>query len=304
MRDIDQLLDEAGSDVHRSIRETTTPTARTVHRRARRRTAVFATGSVLVVGLALTGVILTLQGGGDVASTGAEGRITSERILEDGVVSEDEYRSGAQAVAACLGDAGFEREVDFDAPNGHASFFTPSSNTDPEYERQFEEYERQFDQCLDAHLSENVSLGWGAALGQIDLTELREETTAATECVEQRTGQDFGELTYDQFGYLTDQGRQTKDAAFEYQDHEPWKRCQNDLGYLEDNKAETRATLECVEERAGKDFGELTFDELGNPDEESRQTLRAAIEHQDHQLWEACQEDLGFQTSYRVTSDG
>lgn len=294
MRDIDHLLDKAGSDVQKSVQERTSPTASTVHRRARRRRVVLVTGWVLVAALGIAGGSLALPRGGDVASSGEEGRITSERILEDGVVSEDEYRAGAQAVVACLGDAGFDREVDFDDPNGHASFFTPSANTDSEYEGQYEEYERQFDKCLDAHLSHNVSLGWGAALGQIDLAELQEETTAVTECVEQRTGQDFGELTYDQFGYLTDQGQQTRNAAFEYQDHEPWLRCQNDLGYLEDSKADTRALLECAEERTGENFGELTFDETGYPDDESEQTLRDAIEFRDHQVWEACQEELGI----------
>lgn len=295
MSDIDQLLDKAGSDVQNSIRERTTPTTATVRRQARRRTTVLASGSVLVVGLAVTGVIFTLQGG-DAASTGEEGLITSEMILEDGVVTEEEYRAGAMAVVACLTEAGFEAEATFDEPNpgttslpGHAEFGIDHSD------EAMEAATEAFNRCQDLHLSQNVGLGWSVALGQIDLTELRDETTAVTECVEQRTGQDFGDLTFDQFGYLTDQGQQTKDAAFEYQNHEPWQRCQNDLGYQEDYKTETRATFECVEERAGQDFGELTFDETGQPDKESEQTLRAAMNHQNHQVWEDCQGDLGIQ---------
>ncbi len=163
MRDIDQLLDNAGSDVDKSIREATTPTATTVHRRARRRTVVLATGSVLVVGLALTGVILTLRGDGDVASTSGEGRITSEMILEDGVVTEEEYRAGAIAVVACLTDAGFEAQVDFDGPNpgtnslqGHAEFGVDHSDDATESATD------AFDKCQDLHLSHNVALGWSA----------------------------------------------------------------------------------------------------------------------------------------------
>jgi hypothetical protein len=296
MSDIDQLLDKAGSDVQNSVRERTTPTTATVHRQARRRTTVLASGSVLAVGLALAGVIFTLQQGGGVASTGEEGPISSEMILEDGVVTEEEYRAGAIAVVACLTEAGFEAEVTFDEPNpgttslpGHALFSTDHSDD------AMEAATEAFNRCQDMHLSHNVGLGWSVALGQLDLTELRDETTAVTECVEQRTGQDFGELTFDQFGYLTDQGQQTKDAAFEYRDHELWQQCENDLGYLDDYKAETRATFECVEERAGKDFGDLTFDEAGHLDDESEQTLQAAMNHQDHQVWNDCRTDLGFQ---------
>lgn len=271
--------------------------------------------ALLVLLIAAPALWLATRNGGqqDPATSGSEPNvsqadtgtlITSEQILEDGVVTEEEYRTGALAVVACLTEAGFEAEVNFEEPNpgtdslqGHAEFWVDHSDDATESAT------NAFDKCQDLHLSHNVSLGWSAALGQLDLDELREETTAVTQCVEQRTGQDFGELTYDRFGYLTDQGQQTKDAAFEYQDHQPWQRCQNDLGYHEDYKADTRALLECVEERAGKDFGELTFDETGHADEESQQTLRAAMDHQDHQIWETCQEELGIQTSQRVTSD-
>lgn len=219
--------------------------------------------------------------------------ITSEQILEDGVVTEEEYRAGALAVVECLREDGFDYEVDFDGRDpgsvntveGHASFSGGDAT---------EVSTEAFDRCRELHLSDNVSLGWQVALGQLDLGELREETTAVTECVEQETGQDFGELIYDEFGYLTATGQQTKDAAFEYQDHEPWLRCQNDLGYHEDYKTETRAVFKCVEERAGEDFGDLKFNELGMVTEESRQALREASA--EHQIWDQCLEEFRIQT--------
>lgn len=221
--------------------------------------------------------------------------ITSEQILADGVVTEEEYRAGALAVVACLTEAGFDAEVDFDGSDpgsvnrldGHASFSVDGGDG-PEASTE------AFNRCRELHLSDNVSLGWQVALGQLDLGELREETTAVTECVEQETGQDFGELTYDEFGYLTATGQQTKDAAFEYQDHEPWMRCQNDLGYQEDYKTETRAAFECVEERVGENFGDLKFNELGVLTEESQQVLREASD--DHQIWDQCLEEFRIQT--------
>ena len=193
-----------------------------------------ATTAAVVVGLAATAILLTVRAEGEAASPKDDTLITSQLILEDGVVIKEEYQAGAQAVVDCLADVGVETEVNFDDPNGHASFFTPHAVLT-------DDYVKQKGGCFDMHLSENVSLGWAAALGQLDLGELRDETTAVTACVEERTGQTFGEPTYDEFGYLTEQGRQTRDAAFEYQDHEPWDRCHNDLGYLEEYKAETEA---------------------------------------------------------------
>ena len=185
-------------------------------------------------------------------------------------------------MAVCLTEAGFETQVDFDDSNGHASFSSDRGPADQE----------QSDVCFETHLSRNVSLGWAAAMGQLDLEELRQEETAVTACVEETTGEDFGVLSYDEFGYLTEQGQVTQDAAFEYQDHQPWGSCKNDLGYMEDTKAETRALLECVEKRTGEDFGELDFDDTGFATEEGNLTLRAAIEYQDHQAWEACRIEL------------
>ena len=285
MTDLDQLLEKAASDAQKSVRSETAPQASTMARRARQRTLILTTTFVVVVGLTTLGVFFIVQPGGEAVGPDDDGLITSEMILEDGVVSEEEYRAGALAVGVCLTAAGFETQVDFDDPNGHAGF---SSRTQPNYDQE------HFHECLDLHLSQNVSLGWAVALGHLDLEELRQEDTAVTACVEERTGEDFGDLTYDEFGFPTDQGQQTQDAAFEYQDHELWGRCRNDLGYEEKHKAETRAVFECVETRAGEDFGELDFDATGHPDELSQQALRQAITYQDDQAWEECRAELGY----------
>lgn len=296
MTDIDQLLDRATSDVQTSIQEQTKPTSRTVRRRARQRTALLSTGWVLIIGLAMSGVFLTLSSGGDVASTEDEEGITSELILKDGVVTEAEYQAGARAVADCMTEAGFATQLEQDT-DGDFAFFTPyPDDTKPGYTEHWE-------RCLELHLSQNVMHGWLATRGDLDLAEFREETTAVFECVEQATGQNFGELTYDEFGYLADQGWQSRDSAFEYGEHEPWLRCQNDLGYSEEYKTQTNATFECVEEKAGQDFGEITFDEFGQPSDDSKQALRDAMNTQGHELWETCSEELGIRTSEWKVSD-
>jgi hypothetical protein len=247
--------------------------------------AIAGFGAVLVVGaVTLLAINNTPTGSFDDVPSDPDTLITSEMILEDGVVTEEEYRAGAEALVICYTNAGIEAEVNFES-NGHASFFFPRAGP-PDFNAN--------EGCSDLHLSQNVSLGWGAALGQIDLEELRAEDTAVTACVKESTGEEFGDLNYDQFGYLTEQGQQTKDAAFEYQDHQPWGRCRNDLGYEEKYKAETRALLECVEKGAGTDFGELDFDDTGHPTESSQLTLRGAIAYQDHQAWEACRTELGL----------
>jgi hypothetical protein len=297
MTDLDRLLYKAASDAQKSVRSMSTPQPSSIVRRARRRTAAWVISAVVAIGLVTTGVLLRVGSGDDVAGPDDETLITSEMILEDGVVTEEEYRAGAEAVVICLAAEGTEAEVSFDgdftasdgpktlsSQNGHASF----PNAGPL------DFQPGGGGCGDLHLSHNVSLGWAAALGQLDLEELRQEETATTACVEEATGQDFGEPTYDQFGYLTQQGQQTRDAAFEYRDHQPWGRCRNDLGYEEKYKAETRALLECVETRTGQDFGELDFDDTGHPTEEGQQTLRGATNYEDHQAWEACMTELGI----------
>lgn len=158
--------------------------------------------------------------------------MTSEQILEDGIVTKDEYRAGVAAVVSCLKDAGFDAGATFDEPNsgtsslsGRAGFWVDHSDEAREAATE------AMNRCHELHLSHNVGLGWSVALGELDLEALGEEFAATLECVETRTGQDFGDLTFDEYGYLTEQGQQTKDAAFEYQDHQPWETCRHDLGF-------------------------------------------------------------------------
>ena len=239
-------------------------------------------GAVLMVGAVTLLAINQTPNGPEGAFTSGEvdALITSEMILQDGVVTEEEYRWGAEAVVVCLADSGIESAVDFDDSNGHASY----TGGQPE----------EMERCLEVHLSANVSIGWSVSLGQVDLDELRQMQTAVVECVEGRTGEDFGQLTYDAFGYPTERGRQTRNAAFEYQDHQPWSACQYELGFLDEVHAQTKAILECVERSTGQDFGDLTYDDSGTLTEQGQQTLRAAGTYQSDLPWEACQQELGL----------
>lgn len=265
-------------------------------RRSRRPlVAAFAGFSAVLVVGAVT--FLAIDGGpggpGDEVTSGdTNALITSEMILGDGVVTEEEYGAGVEAVVVCLADVGFEVVADFDNRNGHAGF--SGGDTGASTPGEDGPYATAFDRCLEVHLSNNVSLGWNVTLGRSDLSEIREQSTAVFECVTSRTGQDFGELTYDSFGYITEQGRSTRDAAFEYQDHQPWMTCQNDLGYLDEMRADTKAILECIEKRTGEDFGELTYDDTGWLDEEGLLTQRAATTYQNDVPWNTCVEELGL----------
>ena len=70
--------------------------------------------------------------------------------------------------------------------------------------------------------------------------------------------------------------------------------CQNDLGYLDEMRADTKAILECIEKRTGEDFGELTYDDTGWLDEEGLLTQRAATTYQNDVPWNTCVEELGL----------
>ncbi len=227
MTDLDQLLEDASTDVKRSLRTVSTPSPLKIHRRAQRRRAAKATAAVvLVASLGASAWLLSRESDGYLG-LGGNALITSEVILQDGVVTEEELHAGAEAVVACVAEAGFEAEVDFD--DGSPGFLdfadsdgSPGFHTAPGGSE-------ALSLCLDVHLSNNVLLGWGVTLGRLDLDELRAEDDALVECVEQLTGVDFGEVTHDDFGYLTEAGQRTRDAAFEYQDHEPWQTCQQEL---------------------------------------------------------------------------
>ena len=281
MTDLERLLESAVADVRGSVRRETSSSFSVIVRRARRRMLIVAAASVFVVGL-VSAALLTVLGSDDsVPPADSDGAITSEMILEDGVVTETEYRAGVGAVVACVAEAGIEVEADFDDPSRHASFLQRSGSGG------------EMQRCMEIHLSDNVSLGWAAMLGQVNLDELREQTMALVGCVERHTGENFGEASYDSFGYLTEEGQRTRDAAFEYQDHEPWLACQNELGYLAALNAKTTALVECVEEKTGQDFGEVTFDESGQLTEEGQIAVQAAGTYQQNVPWNTCQQELG-----------
>lgn len=187
--------------------------------------------AVLVLGAVTFLAIANTPSGSDGAvASNPEGLITTEMILQDGVVTEEEYRAGVDAVVVCLADAGFESVVDYDDPNGSASF-SGGNNEPMTLEESIDgggPYMTAFEQCLDVHLSRNVSFGWLVTLGHLDLDELRAETTAVVECVASRAGEDFGELTYDDFGFLTEEGWQAVRAAATYQKDVPWNTCEQE----------------------------------------------------------------------------
>ena len=227
MTDLDQLLKDASTDVKTSLRTVSTPSPEKIHRRAQRRSATKATAVVVLV-VSLGASAWLLSRGSDGSFTGGDALITSEVILQDGVVTEEELRAGAEAVVACVADAGFEAEVDFDdASPGFLDFSGSGAGGGPGFWTEPGGNEA-LDGCLEVHLSRNVMLGWAVTQGRLDLDELRAEDSALVECVERLTDVDFGEVTHDDFGYLTNDGQQTRDAAFEYQDHGPWQTCKQE----------------------------------------------------------------------------
>lgn len=296
MTDLEKQFESAVSAARSSVRAVSAPDPSTMSRRALRRTFTITTMAIVLFGLGTAGLLALVSSDGSVA--GGDSLITSEMILEDGVVTETEYRAGAEAVVACLVAAGYDTKVNFDDPSRHASFWTDHADS------QRVQAAEQFFTCEEQHLSYNVSLGWMAAMGQIDLDEERAEIVAVFGCVEAETGVDFGEVVYDQFGFRTEQGQLSYEAAFEHQDHEVWNACHFDLGYTADQQAETEAVFECVETKTGLDFGEIKWDEVGHLSDEGRAAENAAVHHQNNEVWETCQEELGiWPVSFGVVPD-
>jgi len=62
-----------------------------------------------------------------------------------------------------------------------------------------------------------------------------------------------------------------------------------DLG---ETRADAIARLACVEERTGKNFGSLVYDEFGYPTPASIATMDAALKYEDHGPWGACSREL------------
>lgn len=216
MTDLDVLLAKASSDVRHSVRRKGVSAPAAISRRSHRRVFAVAAMSVLVIGA--TAALLT---GVPDRSTSLQmgSAVTSEMILRDGVVSEEEYRAGAEAVVSCLAEAGIDTELEYgDDQHANFSFQEPGAASNG---AQGDELQR----CMDTHLSDNVELGWSVALGQVHLRLHSAETAAQVACVEEEAGTAFGELSYDEFGYLTEQGRQTRDRAMAYQDGQAWAEC-------------------------------------------------------------------------------
>ncbi|GBE23858.1 hypothetical protein BMS3Bbin02_00123 [bacterium BMS3Bbin02] len=220
MKDIERLLDKAASDVKASVRHQTTSGAMKVPRRGLSVLVTVSVATALLVAIGAATLAVTSQlGAAPGAPTGMRSA-TETSILADGIVTEEEYRGAVQAVVDCGRALGLEVTADFNDPNGHAGFQSPGSIDDSR---------KQFDQCLVEYLPNNVSVGWSVSLGDVDLDEMRNDAAARLACVENRTGQDFGELTYDEFGYPTPMSQATMEAALDYQEHEPWNACSKEL---------------------------------------------------------------------------
>lgn len=216
MSDIERQLDKAASDVEASMSRKAGQRPSDFERRSRSRMATMIVTSVLVLAVGTAAVALTLGSVAETDSQSAAATTTGDSILDDGIVTEDEYRGAVAGVVACAADQGLELLVDFNDSNGHASF---SGRGDGD----------RLDSCFEENLTNNVSLGWSVALGDLDLEEIRKNDIATFACVEQATGEDFGELSCDKFGYSTTQGQAAHDLAFEYQDHESWIACRGEI---------------------------------------------------------------------------
>ena len=210
-------------------------------RRPRPWLAVFASfAAVLVFGAVAFLAINTKpsESDGDVASTPGV-LITSEMILEDGVVTEAEYRAGAEAVVACLAEVGGDASVDYDE-GGYAGFGV-ESGAGPLDEAGLSVVER----CAETHLGDKVFFLRGVQRGEIVPEKKAAYETALFECVEDRTGRDLGEVSFDADGFPTPQGEQAlQEALFAEEDHRSWEECQHGIeidflsGWLADNGLE------------------------------------------------------------------
>ena len=183
--------------------------------------------------------------------------ITSEIILEDGIVTEEEYRAGADAMVACLAAAGYQVEAHYDG-GGYVGF--SGGDTGPvtleESLDETEPYNTTFDRCFETHLGDKAFFLRGVQRGEIDPERRAAHIVAHIQCVEERTGKDFGEVTFDSDWFLTPEGEQTDQAAFQEQDEQPWDECapqENEwvsgwlAGTEELHDLETRSGLEIVQ---------------------------------------------------------
>jgi len=223
MTDLDQLLEKAGADAQKSVRTISTPSAVTIQRRARRhRITAAAAGVALIGGIGVSAMLLSSESAGPVASD-PDVLITTEMILEDGVVTEEEYRAGAEAVVACLADVGVEGWVEYDEGG---NVILGYSGGGPLGETGLSVMER----CSETHFGQKVGYLRRVQRGEADPERRVVYETAIFDCVEARTGRDFGEVSFDSDGFPTPEGEQALERAlFAEEDHESWVECLHEI---------------------------------------------------------------------------
>ncbi len=250
MTDLDQLLEKASSEVQKGLRTVTSPSAVTIRRRARRhRILVGLAVFVVVVGLGAS-VVVAGEGSDSNVASGPDGLITTEMILEDGFVTEEEYRAGAEAVVACLSDAGYEGSVEYDEGGNAILGYNGGGEADTEG---FSVWER----CSETHFGNKVDYLRDVQRGEADPEKRVAYETAIFECVETRTGRDLGEVSFDSDGFPTPEGQKALERAlFAEEDHTSWMACLDGLDledwldtghYSEDPEPEPGTGLEVVQ---------------------------------------------------------
>lgn len=137
-------------------------------------------------GLLLLLALLTL------ACSSPETLPTPEEIMADGVVTDEERELAREAVFQCLSDAGADTTFEL-------------FDVDPVVQR---DYPEAYQSCLFGYAGlsrRNSPLGDAFDLGLLGIVE----------CVEDRTGRDFGPKTIDEIGRLTPEAHRTVTAAIQ-----------------------------------------------------------------------------------------
>jgi hypothetical protein len=121
---------------------------------------------------------------------------TPREILEDRVVTDEEWRMAGLAVVQCLDEQGIE--ASFDPEEG--SFSVGGT-------------EEQFKPCWGTYMGVSVELRW--ADQQFDPIAEFFFYKNVVECTEQRTGIDFGEMTQDDLGFTSTEAKRTINRALD-----------------------------------------------------------------------------------------
>ena len=144
-------------------------------------------------------------------------------ILEDGIVTEEEYRAGADAMVACLADAGYQVEAHYDG-GGYVGF--SGGDTGPvTLEESLDEtgpYNTALNRCFEDHLGDKAFFLRGVQRGEINPEKRAAHIVDHIQCVEERTGKDFGEVTFDSDWFLTPVRRLSSDCRCDYMFWCPW----------------------------------------------------------------------------------